>query len=88
VAEIEWFDQGTITGASIGNIRREPSGTVVGVDVVLLSCNPIENSQTTLSNLLSENPGAKCRLAGVDVLTFPITENPEATKVIQQFIMV
>ena len=80
---------GTIAGASIDNIQREPTGTVAGLDAVFaLPATPIENSQTTLSNLLSENSGAKCRPTGLDVLTFPITENPEATEVIQQFVVI
>jgi hypothetical protein len=76
VVIIEWFNEKTIVSRhwpADDNIRH---GTKMGV------------RNENLSNLLSENTGAKRRLCAVGEPTFAIAENSEITKVIQQFVVI
>lgn len=52
------------------------------------NATPWRASHKKLSNLLSENTGAKRRLCAVGVPTFAIAENSEGTKVIQQLVVI
>jgi hypothetical protein len=77
-----------------GGSRQSRHGANVFAAIVSLSgscllfCTSDRELAPSLAIFLSENPGAKCRLSGIRVLTFPIRENSEATEVMQQFVMI